>query len=288
MGSGASRQAAAYAADETEKEKTESVVSAVAASVALSVATMKVEVLQAIKASAAAANNDSEEESEAIAAASAERFEAPARGIDRYGALDLTASPADERKSSITATLGSQVYDHRGLTEVLDAGVNVARINMSHASTDWATKIVDLIVEYRHQNPGRVCGLCVELKGPLEARLGYLGQNKESILRPNHEILFSVDQKYRMNSSTETMFVDLPEGGPQSLSERVSLGSLIVIKAAAPSTSFIKLVVMECGSLDGQSIGNGDVKCGIFHMISYAIIRLSHVDAFHGRCIACM
>lgn len=70
--------------------------------------------------------------------------------------------------------------------ELLNCGVNFVRINLSHATREWAKDTVDALREYLHSNPGKVCALVVELAGP-EARVGC-----EIISMPNNKSCFDV------------------------------------------------------------------------------------------------
>eukprot|EP01052_Picozoa_sp_SAG31_P010797 SAG31_NODE_600_length_13647_cov_3.894376_10_plen_273_part_00 len=230
----------------------------VATQVTSAVDTLKTELLAAIAESRIA--DSSHTQTKGDSAGAQHGFYAPPRGISRYGSLDLRAPPIDERKSSIIGTLGDRIKDHRDLAEIVDSGINVARINMSHASKLWAEQVASLLIEYRHQNPGRICGLAVDLKCPVEARLGCLGQFSDSVLRQNSTVVLTTSKSVCSNGSAEKIFVQLPSTSEEPAMPIVDFlrpGSVLVVKDSAPSTSFIKLVVLE-GNDDPES---EQIKC---------------------------
>lgn len=146
-----------------------------------------------------------EQHSSALApdSAAAGQYVSARSAWQNVGTIELTAPSVEDRKTSLGATLGAAMTDTRRLVraqhsadgllhsfsppapllrhcvpclatiqiELLNCGVNSVRINMSHATREWAKDTVDALREYLHGNPGKVCALVVELAGP-EARVG--------------------------------------------------------------------------------------------------------------------
>ncbi len=76
------------------------------------------------------------------------------------------------RKTKIVCTIGPATWDRDTLFALADAGMNVARLNMSHGDHASHKKVVDLVKEYNTLGRGTVA-LLLDTKGP-EVRSGDL------------------------------------------------------------------------------------------------------------------
>src|SRR5437899_12790281 len=77
------------------------------------------------------------------------------------------------RKTKIIATLGPATESAEMIGRLIEAGVNIFRLNMSHAPHDWARRIV---TEIRAAAAGRqrFIGIMMDTQGPA-IRTGELG-----------------------------------------------------------------------------------------------------------------
>jgi pyruvate kinase len=69
------------------------------------------------------------------------------------------------RKTKIIATLGPATDSPEMIGQLMDAGMNIARLNMSHATHDWVRRIVPLLrqsAEERHM----IVGILMDTQGP--------------------------------------------------------------------------------------------------------------------------
>merc|ERR1740117_348652 len=80
--------------------------------------------------------------------------------------LDLS-----QRKTKIICTLGPACWDTECLVKMLDAGMNVARLNFSHGDHESHGGSVDRLREALKQRPDKVCAVMLDTKGP-EIRTG--------------------------------------------------------------------------------------------------------------------
>lgn len=69
------------------------------------------------------------------------------------------------RRTKIIATLGPATESAVMLEKMMQAGVNVLRLNMSHATHDWTRAIVPLIRETAARL-GQPCGILMDTQGP--------------------------------------------------------------------------------------------------------------------------
>ena len=69
------------------------------------------------------------------------------------------------RKTKIIATLGPATESPEMLGRLIDAGMNIARLNMSHASADWVRRVVKDIRQHS-QTRGLAVGILLDTQGP--------------------------------------------------------------------------------------------------------------------------
>lgn len=82
-----------------------------------------------------------------------------------------------KRKSKIICTLGPACKDVERIVEMLDAGMNIARLNFSHGSHKMHGLMVEKLREAKKQRPGNQCAIMLDTKGP-EIRTGLLVDHK--------------------------------------------------------------------------------------------------------------
>src|ERR1700743_1867382 len=85
------------------------------------------------------------------------------------------------RRIKIIATLGPAAADRATVASLFEAGANVFRINMSHASHDGMRERVAMIRSLEEE-VGRPIGILVDLQGP-QMRVGDFLSGWESLRR---------------------------------------------------------------------------------------------------------
>ncbi len=78
-------------------------------------------------------------------------------------------------RTKIIATLGPATLGHQTLMELIDAGVNVFRINMAHGDRASHDQALDSVRAAASES-GRPLGVLIDLAGP-KIRLGQLLQS---------------------------------------------------------------------------------------------------------------
>ncbi len=94
-------------------------------------------------------------------------------------------------RTKIVATIGPASDDEETIVQMLDAGMNVARINFSHGTHQWHTETIRKLRSLALQRK-KVLAVLGDLQGP-KLRLGYF-QKEGILLKANDELLLT---KYR-------------------------------------------------------------------------------------------
>lgn len=96
------------------------------------------------------------------------------RMLHNYSVKELLEpAKVTNRKSKIIWTLGPSWSKLEKLIEMLDAGMNIARLNFSHGDHKAHGTMIDKLREAKKLRPGNQCAILLDTKGP-EIRTGML------------------------------------------------------------------------------------------------------------------
>src|SRR5881227_66129 len=135
------------------------------------------------------------------------------------------------RRTKIICTLGPATEKTDVLRQLIQRGADVLRLNMSHATQEWAREIVPRIRRLA-QTAGRPVAILLDTQGPA-IRTGDLKTNLH--LKPGDILEFTV----RGAKSKERYSVDVNYGG---FADDVAIGDTILV-----DNGLIKLLVLEKG-----------------------------------------
>ncbi|CAL5185457.1 unnamed protein product [Lathyrus oleraceus] len=99
------------------------------------------------------------------------------RGVQPFGDTSngIWSKPTVKRKTKIVCTIGPSTDTKEMIWKLAEAGMNVARLNMSHGDHASHQKVIDLVKEYNAQSKDNVIAIMLDTKGP-EVRSGDLPQ----------------------------------------------------------------------------------------------------------------
>lgn len=112
------------------------------------------------------------------------------------------------RRAKIVATWGPSIESYENTVAVLQAGVDVARLNMSHG--DHSTHANNLEnVRNASREVGRAVGIFADLQGP-KIRLGRFKDDAKYILEPGERFTITTEDIEGDRSICSTTFKGLP------------------------------------------------------------------------------
>ncbi|KAF7722723.1 Pyruvate kinase [Apophysomyces ossiformis] len=121
--------------------------------------------------------------------------------------LDVNIEPTAGRKSSIIGTIGPKTNNVEMITQLRNAGLNVARMNFSHGTYEYHQSVIDNVRRSFELYPGRPVAIALDNKGP-EIRTGNMRDNVEIPITAGHEMTFSVDEQYKDECDDKIMYID--------------------------------------------------------------------------------
>ncbi|KAL0318055.1 UNVERIFIED_CONTAM: Plastidial pyruvate kinase [Sesamum angustifolium] len=119
------------------------------------------------------------------------------QGIPQIGetSVGIWSKPTVRRKTNIVCTIGPSTNTREMIWKLAEAGMNVARLNMSHGDHASHQKVIDLVKEYNAQAKDNVIAIMLDTKGP-EVRSGDLPQPITLTTEKDwDDIKFGVDNK---------------------------------------------------------------------------------------------
>ncbi|XP_066312249.1 pyruvate kinase isozyme G, chloroplastic-like [Miscanthus floridulus] len=99
------------------------------------------------------------------------------------------SKPNVRRKTKIVCTIGPSTNTREMIWKLAEAGMNVARLNMSHGDHASHQKVIDLVKEYNASHADNVIAIMLDTKGP-EVRSGDLPQ--PIFLESGQEFTFTI------------------------------------------------------------------------------------------------
>jgi len=134
--------------------------------------------------------------------------------VDQKAALDIDSEPFLERLSSIICTIGPVSRSVETLMQMMESGMNIARMNFSHGTHEYHSETMANVREatrrysekkgYSHS-----VAIALDTKGP-EIRTGLLegGASAEVELVKGNKIKLTTDVSYFEKCSAETVYLD--------------------------------------------------------------------------------
>ncbi|XP_010261438.1 PREDICTED: plastidial pyruvate kinase 2 [Nelumbo nucifera] len=171
-------------------------------------------------------------------------------GIQQLGdtSVGMWLKPTVRRKTKIVCTIGPSTNTREMIWKLAEAGMNVARLNMSHGDHASHQKVIDLVKEYNAQSKGNVIAIMLDTKGP-EVRSGDLPQ--PITLTSGQEFTFTI----KRGVGTETCvsvnyddFVNDVEVGDMLLVD----GGMMSLMVKSKTEDSVKCEVVDGGELKSR------------------------------------
>lgn len=151
------------------------------------------------------------------------------------------------RKTKIICTVGPATSNYEMLKELYEAGMNIIRLNMSHATHKWADRMIDHIVELNKETTYPV-GILLDTQGP-EIRTSVLENDLN--LKTGDEISISVRDGVDVEESSFRINYD-------ELIDTVNVGDKITVDNGLINLEVLEknTPIMRCKVIDGGVLGS--------------------------------
>nr|AIT70035.1 pyruvate kinase [Gloiopeltis furcata] len=160
-----------------------------------------------------------------------------------FNAKDSFTTQVGRIRSKVICTIGPRTAPTEKVGKLVDAGMNIARLNFSHGTHEYHAGVIKNLRGYLAAS-GRMCGIMLDTKGP-EIRTGKLEGGNEIKLSVGDTIILTTDMTHVGNAKK---IAHTYKSMPTSVSE----GSEILIDDG--------LLSLTCMSTDNET---GEVVCRV-------------------------
>ncbi|KDP39506.1 hypothetical protein JCGZ_05072 [Jatropha curcas] len=152
------------------------------------------------------------------------------------------------RKTKIVCTIGPSTNSREMIWKLAEAGMNVARLNMSHGDHASHQKTIDLVKEFNAQSDDKVISIMLDTKGP-EVRSGDVPQ--PITLKEGQEFNFTIKRGVNTKDTVSVNyddFVNDVEVGDILLVD----GGMMSLAVKSKTKDTVKCVVVDGGELKSR------------------------------------
>lgn len=86
------------------------------------------------------------------------------QAVPQLSGSSIWSKPTVRRKTKIVCTIGPSTNTKEMIWKLAEAGMNVARLNMSHGDHASHQKVIDLVKEYNAQSKDNVIAIMLDTK----------------------------------------------------------------------------------------------------------------------------
>ncbi|KAI9310688.1 pyruvate kinase [Dichotomocladium elegans] len=137
--------------------------------------------------------------------------------------MDIDIEPKATRKTSIICTIGPATNSKEKMIELMDAGMNIVRMNFSHGDYSYHESVLKNARAAAAERPDRALAIALDTKGP-EIRTGVMRDGKEVPVSKGHEMIISVDEKYKDQCDEKIMYVDY-----KNITKVIDVGKMVYV-----------------------------------------------------------
>ncbi|XP_010445402.1 PREDICTED: plastidial pyruvate kinase 2 [Camelina sativa] len=162
--------------------------------------------------------------------------------------VGMWSKPTVRRKTKIVCTVGPSTNTREMIWKLAEAGMNVARMNMSHGDHASHKKVIDLVKEYNAQTKDNTIAIMLDTKGP-EVRSGDLPQ--PIMLDPGQEFTFTIERGVSTPTCVSVNyddFVNDVEAGDMLLVD----GGMMSFMVKSKTKDSVKCEVVDGGELKSR------------------------------------
>lgn len=167
------------------------------------------------------------------------------------------------RKTKIICTIGPATNSEKKIVSLIESGMNVARVNMSHGSNQEHIETIKTIKDARKSCDAPV-GIMVDLKGP-EIRIGQFENGKVNLKKGDRFVIDSnsrVGNAQRVGVSCDKIFGVLKKGQKLLLSD----GTIELVVDSADENSAVCTVAGGGVLSNNKSINIPGVELGLDYL----------------------
>ncbi|KNC51269.1 pyruvate kinase [Thecamonas trahens ATCC 50062] len=181
--------------------------------------------------------------------------------------LDVRHPHSRDRKTKVICTVGPATWDASGISSLLDAGMNVMRLNFSHGSYEDKAKAIATLraeldrnarsdVDFDDGSCEDLCAIAADTKGP-EIRTGAVADGAKAVeLVGGSTVEITTDPQFATSCTASRLFLDYPD-----FANEVSEGQTVFVDDGLIELTVTGLHPGE-GAVDAKVVNGGMLGSG--------------------------
>ncbi|XP_074576554.1 pyruvate kinase isozyme G, chloroplastic-like isoform X2 [Curcuma longa] len=159
--------------------------------------------------------------------------------------METVVASHPRRKTKIVCTIGPACNTRDMICKLAEAGMNVARLNMSHGDHESHQKIIDLVKEYNAQSKDNVISIMLDTKGP-EVRSGDVSQ--PILLEEGQDFNFTIKRGVSLEDTVSVNY--------DGFVNDVEVGDILLVDGGMMSLAVLSktLDTVKCQVIDGGEL----------------------------------
>ncbi|KAI9278665.1 pyruvate kinase [Phascolomyces articulosus] len=122
-------------------------------------------------------------------------------------ATDWNIQPKAVRKTSIICTIGPATNNKEKLVELMDAGMNIVRMNFSHGDYSYHESVLGNARAAAAERPEKALAIALDTKGP-EIRTGDMRDGKDAKIVKGQDIIITTDEQFKELCDDKIIYLD--------------------------------------------------------------------------------
>lgn len=129
--------------------------------------------------------------------------------LDFMANLDIDRDPRTIRNSGLICTLGPASRDVKTISQLIENGMNIARLNFSHGTHEYHAETISLVRKAAIEEWPHAVAIALDTKGP-EVRTGLLkgGSSAEISLSKDDILKLTTDKTHYDQGDEKTLYID--------------------------------------------------------------------------------
>jgi len=166
--------------------------------------------------------------------------------MTKLASLEIEKPDSFNRKCKIICTMGPSCWDTETLVKMIDAGMNVARLNFSHGDHDMHGQVVKRIREACKLRPDKPVAILLDTKGP-EIRTGFFAAGGKIELKQGQDLKLVTDYSFKGDKDCFAItYQQLPQSVKPGNTILMADGSLSLTVKEVGSDFVITTVMNNC------------------------------------------
>jgi pyruvate kinase len=166
--------------------------------------------------------------------------------MTKLASLEIEKPDSFNRKCKIICTMGPSCWDTETLVKMIDAGMNVARLNFSHGDHEMHGQVVKRIREACKLRPDKPVAILLDTKGP-EIRTGFFAAGGKIELKQGQDLKLVTDYSFKGDKDCFAItYQQLPQSVKPGNTILMADGSLSLTVKEVGSDFVITTVMNNC------------------------------------------